>query len=416
MLGETDTLLRAPQPIGELGEIREALESAVGKKFTLKSPKSGDWRTAFIVKDTDGDETEDALAFYSLSVDGATELHMCIIHGDGKDWKVRGDLQLGGTDVERVEFADLNGDKTQEVTVAWSIYGAPEKRLTVFSLHTDTPLPLYEGSYTDFCTYDMNESGGEELLVFATEPDTKTTRCSLFYGEESKLIEGGNTLLSGNISAVKKFHKTKLEGSPALYIDAATADGGYCTEIVTLKGGRPIVPMKLGGAKSNVITGRYQPINCGDVDGDGDLEIPCMTVLPNGGNSDATLYLTEWKEYSEGRLQTVEKSVVSKLMQYKIKVESDWQGKFSCVYTGENDGMELYSYNSKRGLGQKVMGLIALNRDGFDSSEYKDMFKIAENDKTVYLCKIYIKNNALGITRSSAKKLFSQNITEETEE
>ncbi len=412
MLGETDTLLRAPEPQGNLREISEALESTVGKKFTLKSPKSGDWRTAFIVKDTDGDGGEEALAFYSLTTENGSELHMSVIDSESKEWRVLSDFSLGGTDIERVELADLNGDQSEEVLVAWSIYGAPETRLTVFALKSGSLLPMYESGYTDFCVYDVAEGEGNELLILTTDPDTKTTRCSMLYGEENKLYEWGNTLLSGSISAVKKFHKTKIDGSPALYIDATTADGGYFTEIVTINNGKLSIPLSSGGGKANVITGRYQALNCGDVDGDGDLDIPCMTVLPSGGNSDSALYLTEWKEYRDRKLHTVEKSVISKLMQYKIKVQSDWQGKFSCVYSGENDGIDLYSYNAKKGLGEKVLSLIAVNRDGFDKNDYRDMFIIDKNDKSVYLCKIHEKDNKLNITEDKVKSVFSQNITE----
>ncbi len=416
MLGETDSLLRSPEPLGEHAEISKALESTVGKKFVLKSPKYGDWRTAFVVRDMDGDEVDEALAFYSLDTDGVAELHMSIIGGDNGDWKVLGDLQLGGTDVERIDFGDLDGDGAEEVAVAWSIYGAPETRLTVLSPNEETPVPLYEGSYTDFCIYDMTESEGDELMVFVTDLNDKTTRCSLLYGEGGKLNEGGAALLSSSIATVRKFHKTELDGKPTVYIDATTADGGYFTEIVTVEGDKLSAPMAQSGGKANVITGRYQPINCGDVNGDNSLEIPCMTVLPNGGNSDGTLYLTEWKEYRDGRLTTVEKSVVSKLMQYKIKVDSGWQGKFSCVYTGENDGTDLYIYNAKKGLGDKVLSVIAVPKEGFDIENHQGMFIIDENSKTVYLGRLYNDKNSLGITRSEVKKIFSQNITEGTEE
>lgn len=415
MLGETDSLLRSPEPQGELGEISDALKSAVGKKFTLKTPKSGEWRTAFVMKDIDGDETDEALAFYATVTDDGSDLHLSVINDEKGDWKVQSDFILGGTDIERIEFGDLDGDGACEVAVAWSIYGAPETRLTVLSPSKKENFTMYEGSYTDFCIFDAAPSAGDELFLLTTDIHDKITRCSMFYGEE-KLQETGSVALSGNVSSVKKFHTTEIAGASALLIDAMTPEGGYFTEIVTINGNTLTTPLSVGGGKANVITGRYQPLNCGDVNGDKTPEIPCMTVLPNGGNSDGTLYLTEWKSYKEGKLVTAEKSVVSKLMQYKIKVDPDWQGRFTCVYSGENDGLDLYTYGAKKGLGKKILSLWAVPKNNLKKSEDKDAFIIEENDKTVYLGKIHIKDNALSITENSVKAAFSQKITEGTEE
>ena len=414
ILGETDSLLRSPEPQGRLGEISEALESAVNKKFTLKTPKYGQWRTAFILRDMDGDQVEEALAFYSVSGENGNELYLSVINDQKGKWTVQSNLQLGGTDIERVEFGDLNGDGFEEMAVAWSIYGAPETRLSIFSSVAKDTLPMYEGSYTDFCIFNATESKGDELMLLTTDIHDKTTRCTLYKGED-KLIEVASVTLSSSVASVKKFHITEISDVPAVLIDAVTPDGGYFTEIVTVNGGALTAPLSYGGGNANVITGRYQPLVCGDVNGDKKLEIPCMTVLPNGGNSEGTLYLTEWKSYENGKLTTMEKSVVSKLMQYKIRVNPDWQGRFTCVYSDLNDGVDLYTYNSKKGLGKKVLSLEAVPKENLKKST-EESFVIEENDKTVYLGKIHLKNNTLGITQESVKAAFSQKLTEGNEQ
>ena len=415
MLGETDSLLRSPEPQGKLGEISEALKSAVNRSFTLKTPKYGDWRTAFVMWDMDGDDTEEALAFYSVANDeNGSVLHMSIINDEKDDWKVQGDFALGGTDIERIEFGDLNGDGKDEVAVAWSIYGAPETRLTILSPAAEDTLPMYEGSYTDFCIYDVTvDSKGDELFLITTDIHDKTTRCSLFYGDD-KLHEATSVALGGSVASVKKFHKTEIAGSPALFIDAVTNEGGYFTEIVVVNGTTLSAPLSQSGGKANIITGRYQSLTCGDVNGDKGLEIPCMTVLPNGGNIDGTLYLTEWKSFDGSKLVTAETSVISKLMQYKLKVDPAWQGRFTCVYSGENDGMDVYTYNARKSLQKKILSLEAIPKENLKKFSTKDKFVLEENDKTVYLGKIHQKNNKLGITEESVKLAFSQKITEGT--
>ena len=67
-------------------------------------------------------------------------------------------------------------------------------------------------------------------------------------------------------------------------------------------------------------------------------------------------------------------------------------------------------------MGKKIVSLRAAPKNNLKKSEDKDAFIIEENDKTVYLGKIHIKDNALSITENSVKAAFSQKITEGTEE
>ncbi len=412
-LGESDTLLKSPKPGGELGKIREALMDSVGKKFTLECAKSGEWRNAYIVRDMDGDGEEEALAFYSTETDDTTELHVTVITENRGRWKVISDTRLGGTDIERIEFGDLDSDKSEEAIIAWSIYGAPETRLTVLDISGNKPAEMYEGGYTDFCLYNMDKAKGKELVLITSDPTAKTAQCRLLTAKDGSISEASVVSIDSSFVACKKIHKTKIDGNPALFIDAATAEGGMFTEIIVSSGGLLSAPLSRRGGKSAVITGRSTQLLCGDVNGDGVPEIPCTTMLPNGGNSDATLGLTEWKSYENGKLTTKEKSVISKLLQYKITVDSDWQGGFSCVYSGSSDGTDLYTYNAKKGLGQKVLSIIAVSADSFKASDYKDMFTLAENETTVYLGKIHIKDNPFGLTEKKVKAIFSEKITEE---
>ena len=413
-LGESDTLLKAPKPGGELGEIREALVDSVGKRFTLECAKSGEWRNAYIVKDFDSDGVEEALAFYSTETDDTTELHVTVITKNRGKWKVISDTKLGGTDIERIEFGDLNSDKEEEAVIAWSIYGAPETRLTVLDISSDTPTEMYEGNYTDFCLYNMDKTKGKDLVVITSDPAAKTAQCRLLSANGDSLSETSVASIDSGFVSCKKIHQTKIDGNPALFIDATTAEGGMFTEIVVSTGGLLSAPLSRQGTKSTVITGRPFQLLCGDVDGDGNHEIPCTTVLPNGGNSDATLGLTEWKCYKNGKLVSREKSVISKLMQYKITIENDWQGGFTCVSTGADDGIDLYTYGAKKGVGQKVLSIIAVSADNYRQGDYKDMFTLAENESTIYLGKIHIENNPFGLTEKKVKEIFSEKITEET--
>ena len=65
MSTEINDFIVPPSPSGKLSEISSALYAFTGKDITLRYPKSGEYRSAFIVRDIDGDANDEALAFYS---------------------------------------------------------------------------------------------------------------------------------------------------------------------------------------------------------------------------------------------------------------------------------------------------------------------------------------------------------------
>lgn len=412
--GQSDNLLASPRPSGDLSGIQKALNRELGSSFVLKYAKSGDYRSAYIVKDFDGDGESEAIAFYGVTDQKEEELHMTVIQNENGSWKIASDSKLGGTDIERVEFGDMNGDGVEEAVVAWSIYGSPETRLTVFDLGSTLPVELFEGSYTDFCVYDLNGDRCAELTVLSLDTIEKTASCSFFVYEKGNLHKTSTVAIDKSITSVKAIHKSSADGKPALYIDAYQDAGKLFTEVVVLEDGKLKAPLFDRSQQSSLITLRYQELTCGDADGDGNIEIPCSTVLPNGSTAaDNALCLTEWKQYEKGTLTVRERSVVSKSLQYKFKIDKSWLGAFGCVATQKNDGIDFYDYNSKSGFSGRIFRLCAVNAETYSSEDFADWFILTQDYKKVYLAQITGQSEKLKISRSVIEQQFSERLVEE---
>lgn len=59
-----ESLLSPPVRTEEQSEIYQALLSSVNTNISLVYPRSGEYTSAFVVEDIDGDGLEDALVFY----------------------------------------------------------------------------------------------------------------------------------------------------------------------------------------------------------------------------------------------------------------------------------------------------------------------------------------------------------------
>lgn len=63
----TEDLMKPPRLTAEQKEIDDALHAAVIESdISFKYPKSGDYRSAFVFHDIDGDGEEEAIVFYAV--------------------------------------------------------------------------------------------------------------------------------------------------------------------------------------------------------------------------------------------------------------------------------------------------------------------------------------------------------------
>ena len=87
-----DDALRPPKTMGDEAEIEKLISESAKGSYILKYPKNGNYRSAIITKDLDGDDTPEAIAFFR-GKDETTRLHMLVMHETG-DGRVQGLLDL----------------------------------------------------------------------------------------------------------------------------------------------------------------------------------------------------------------------------------------------------------------------------------------------------------------------------------
>ena len=75
-----DSMLKPPKLSEEQNKIYNALVSSVSKTVKLKYPRSGEFTSAFVVRDMDNEPTQEALVFYESSGSGGTTSVLSLIH------------------------------------------------------------------------------------------------------------------------------------------------------------------------------------------------------------------------------------------------------------------------------------------------------------------------------------------------
>lgn len=379
-------VLSPPNPGGEYRQLQQAFESAAGgaTEYKLQYPTEGDYRSAYILHDLDGDGENEALVFYTSNSDESNvRIHML----DNKDdrWVSVSDEAGYGGKINSCSFADLNGDGQDEVVLSWSLIGADSSR--TMTVH-QAVLPengkatfqtLSNMPYMAMDVLDMDNDGNPEILLLWNETTNKvphnyaalmkmTSSGLSQYGEEAELD-----------STVSVYSDISLqEGkTPVAYADALKGDNSMLTEVLWWDGVNKKLqaPFTDNDTKTNVATLRTPAIPSQDVDNDGILEIPASADLPAGNETtsdEERIPLTAWSvtgTADPGVLTPKAYSYVNTEENLVFRVEPDYRDMLLAYRNTKTGVVTVYSTNDGRTRADPLFSLVVKNTEDMTKSD-----------------------------------------------
>ncbi len=404
-----DGLLLPPKLEGDMAPVQEALETYVPGDITLKYPTSGEYRSAFILKDLDGDTRREAVALYSTTADNTVSMHINVIASSGESWEVKGDLSLVANGVESVSFADMDGDKTLEIIVGWTVYGSAQKQVGIYDYDEGLKLRAVE-PYTNFLCADISGDGVEDLTAFHLNLSSKTATARVFSLTSTGIAEIGKAELDGGVSSYSApVLSTLADGTPAIYLDGVKGTG-MLTEIVWLSDG------KLSGIYNPEtpevsLTYRASAVSSRDFDGDGIIDIPLSELLKSTETFSDTdkVYFTNWSEFDRSGFITTASTFMNYSDGYILTVPDKWKDSLLLIRKTEARMRFFYSYDPETDIaGEELFRLVAVTASDIDGGVYSndEFIEIARSGNLVYLTKI-TTDNVLGITEKDIRQMFS---------
>lgn len=408
---DVDTLLRAPNPTGEMHLIQKTLEDYVRGDIVLKYPVSGEYRSAFIMKDLDGDGDNEALAFYTTEPeDGTVNMHLNLIDNIGGTWQSVSDVQNQSSGVDRVSFADFDGDGRLELTVGWS---ALEKQLTVYSLTDGKLTERMKEKYAEYAPCDLNRDGVSELLIVNLSMVDKTSEAKLYTLSDNKITEESTVSLDGSVTGYSIPVVSVLPGGrPAVYLDAAKSGGSTITELIYFEDRKLKAPFYDKDRAENAITLRPASVAIRDVNSDGVPEIPYMEPLPGmEKKSDADkIYLTYWRDYDGIRFEKVLTAVMNYNDGYSLAFPDRW---ISGVTAERNTNERLRVFRVfdpvNRAPGDELLRIRVFTEEEWsaaESGQYSDYITLAENENLVYAARINPSAGEYSLSESELRANF----------
>ena len=296
-VSSVEELYSLPELSEKYVQLQELISQRINEGGEYAAPTGGSYRQSIQLQDLDGDGTAEALAFLA---DSSHTPAICIYRQDDKgDYYLYVIIAGEGSAVASVEYADLTGNGSAELIIAWQISG-DIRLLSVYSLGSQEQLLSVDCS--EFLVCDLTGDGVADLLDLRTDYSAES-RVEIYSFSGEGTATSSDAALSGGITDVRRLRSGSLsDGTAALFVES-DRDDGLVTDVFTAPAGtlRNITLTAAGHSD----TLRRGDVFAADINGDRAMEIPARSgdllqwySLDAAGNK--TLVMTTFHNYDDG--------------------------------------------------------------------------------------------------------------------
>ncbi len=408
---DTDSMLKPPKLTGEMYIIEQALNKSVDGDYTLKYPTVGENRSAVLADDIDGDGVTEAFAFYTTSDGETTMMHINALTLGENSAKSVDEESIEASGIEQVELCDLDGDGKKEIVVGFNIYANAEKKVAVYSFKENVLNVRMAENYTNFICCDLD--GDKQNEIFIQKLSTKDSENS---GSLYKIKKDGAYCVSAcpmdsNVKTAGLLRLSSLStGQTAIYTDEIKGIGAI-TEVLFFNMGELVNPLlDTETTLENNKTLRSSNISVADINGDGILEIPVASEMPNAKADTAEkLYYTNWCAFNGESLTVKTVSLLNLIDGYYLNIPERWQNSIAGYKDTDKRTRTIYSYNAETGeLGDKILTVKATElKDKKDKKDKSGEFLLSVNNGTEYTAIIGNCKGPMKVKEKEVKKMFN---------
>lgn len=399
MASSIDDLVSPIPPFGDNADVQKALDTYNKNRYSLKTPKKGNYITSYSFYDIDKDGVDEAIAFYEPS-DDLGSISMAMIKNNNSQWVVVDSVQGIGKDVYSLSFDDINGDNRDELIVCWDVISnSSNHELCVYNYYeTKDNVRLKQigkgRTVNNYICLDINRDSIDELLLFEINTGNSTkAKAQLFSLKEDTFDLLGETKLDSHIITYSNLHIEKTEDDVRVYADAIGSDGtSMLTEIIYWSNRydsivSPFYSYSTGLTKE---TRRNARINSVDIDGDKLIEIPTDKSLKGIPKK---IKAVDWKVYKNTTLIHSNYSLVVMDDSYSVIIPDSYINNISVSY---NEKKHLLNVKKKSDKAD-IFSVASVLKTSYDKKNYKDFIIVSEESGYYYLAKVNPSNKDLTI-------------------
>lgn len=409
------TQLRPPKAMGAQGAAEEALSAYITanekrEDYTLKYPRSGEYRSAFLMEDIDGDKVSEAIAFYDI---GSDKSHINLLRQEHGKWSSVCDLSVLFADIHRVTFGDMDGDGTRELMVCWDMFSDRTYQLAIYSLNGDRIAERFTAGASAVTVADLTADGRDDCLLWHT--DAQALTASLWSMSADAVEEVGRCTVDSYVQRLGTPTVVAFEnGENGVFLDAEKSGDILVTQLLYWDNGRLVAPFYSEADGGNVQTARPSDIPSADVDEDGQWEWPrCIPLFGHENVEEAhtaTCRLTEFWSWDKLRGEAIKKfsCIYNSTDRYYILADEDFTSRFTTAYSETDRTLWVRTHASGNDSGQAVFAVraVATGTAPTEDEEEYVFFDFLKNGATT-LRVWYDENNAYAINEEALRYILT---------
>lgn len=417
-----DSLLVPPLFYEEYEGLVELFRSQMGETASLCSPYDGDYRSAIVVEDFDGDSQNEAIIFYRDS-SGDPLAKAKSFESKNGEWVSTSDFNGHGNQVESVSVRDMNGDGISEIIVCWSVSGVSAgKTLSVYhSPQADAP---FKEISNEVCTVSLivdvdGDSLDDIFLITANSGGASNAKAAapqrfarLISVSNGAAVLKGEARVDANISnyASVKTEKTSDDEPLRIYIDAMKGERQMITELIywDSETSELAAPLFDESTMSNVLTLRNEPIASRDINGDGKIDVPYQVEIFASNSNEMTIdpqyfYITSWLNFYDDGHETLMNTLVNYADGYMLVISSGDRFDLKIEDYRELNCWIVKEKNEETGEETELYSILRISKDKISETDLENHVPLIQKEE--YTVFAYINQNGIerGITDSELK-------------
>lgn len=416
-----ESLLSPPVRTEEQSEIYQALLGSVNANISLVYPRSGEYTSAFVVEDIDGDGLEDALVFYrdqsQATSTGSVRMNF-LVQRDG-NWVSTHDISLqNATEVEKMQL--IHQDGTTYLVVGFNQSSTSEKLLKVYTYSQEQgPQERLSENCSNFTVTDLDGDGIHDLFLISAPPvsDNMTREVTgiLWKLQNGKFVEDSTVRMNSRAMEYLNINLgwVEQEDIPALYLDSQIGTNSEGTEIIRYQNGQLVDLMVSANAEEDRAAVTYRPsgYSCLDLDQNGCYEIPSPQLFPGYTDQDSTqsLFYIVWSVYQQGDLVPTAITYTNYLLNYHFYLPDPWVGEVSASWDSTTNEITFFRYqDSLRQQEQVLLKIRVFTRSDWEGrSPASHYVYLAQNGQLVYSYELFETGSGLDLTDQEVQQRFT---------
>ena len=357
----TDNLLVPPKLTAKQSEIYKALEEQVGSNINLRYPKTGEYRSAFVIKNIDDEATNEALVFYQKNTNTTKpgSLRISILDQQEDRWVSTYEAAAEGTDVHQVDFSNFSTTDSMFIIIGYTMTSEQDNVMHIYRYREGKIIDLYSQPYSLMQLVDIDNDGYQEIVALtAVSGQVSTTSANVIKYKNGGFEIVDTVEMDAEVTSYLNV-ETGFVGNnvSALYLDGMKGKNMMKTQILFYENGKLQNNFALDKEVDQQLT-RQAGILSMDIDQDGIIEIPVLELMPgyteqtessdtaNAAVARDNQYLTHWNVFRDGKFEEKMLSYVNMNFGYLLEIPEELRGKITVKRNTETNEVIFYEYGS----------------------------------------------------------------------